>query len=431
MSSYNTENLIAILKKEFEKITLKTREVSSQRITDILLSGVAVFNLKYPSLLQFDESRNEELIRHNLKSLYHIENPPSDTYMREIIDEIDPKDLRSGFTRLFKTLQKGKVLQKLTYVDGYYLMPIDGTGHYSSSKVHCDQCCEKHHRNGSITYHHNLIQAALVHPDIKAVVPLCPEPILKQDGDTKNDCEMNATERFLNDYRREHPHLKTMVLQDALFGKDPHIKRLQSLKLSYIIGVKSADHGHLFKHVETNEETQVIKHVDESGVTHRYRFLNNAPLNKSNQDVRVNFLEYIWIKEDGTTHYFSWITDQVICKNNLELLMKAARTRWKIENETFNTLKNQGYQFDHNFGHGNKNLCTNFSFLMLMAFLIDQIQLLASLRFKKALDKTKYKIALWFKMRSLFTHFFILKWDDLFLSIAYSHQGACLTPNSS
>ena len=54
--------------------------------------------------------------------------------------------------------------------------------------------------------------------------------------------------------------------------------------------------------------------------------------------------------------------------------MCAGRARWKIENETFNTLKNQGYCFEHNFGHGEKNLSTVFAFLMMLAFLIDQIQ---------------------------------------------------------
>jgi len=53
--------------------------------------------------------------------------------------------------------------------------------------------------------------------------------------------------------------------------------------------------------------------------------------------------------------------------------MKGGRARWRIENETFNTLKNQGYEFEHNFGHGYKNLSTNFALLMMLAFAVDQI----------------------------------------------------------
>lgn len=431
MSPYNIDEQLQTLKTCYEKIKTEKKGVKNKTVRDALMSGIAMFSLKYPSLLQFDASRNEDVIAHNLKTLYGVEKPPSDTYMREVIDEVDPREVRTGFKALFNVLQKGKALQKLTYLNGHYLLSVDGTGHFSSSSIHCENCCEKHHRNGTITYHHNLIQGAIVHPEIKGVIPVCPEPILKQDGTTKNDCEMTATERFFNDYRREHPHLKTIVLQDALFGKAPHIRRLNALNLGYIIGVKSSDHAHLFKQVEHSKDTQIIKTTDSSGTMHRYRFANNISLNQSNPDLKVNFLEFIQIKSNGDKLYFSWITDQVICPNTLCLLMKAARTRWKIENETFNTLKNQGYQLEHNFGHGNKYLSTNFSFLILLAFLIDQIQLVGSLQFKKALEKTKSKVALWFKLRSLFSHFFVLSWQDLFLSIANSHKRTVLSPNTS
>ena len=55
-------------------------------------------------------------------------------------------------------------------------------------------------------------------------------------------------------------------------------------------------------------------------------------------------------------------------------MVRGGRARWKIENETFNTLKNQGYQFGHNFGHGKQNLSTIFVMLMMLAFLVDQTQ---------------------------------------------------------
>lgn len=84
---------------------------------------------------------------------------------------------------------------------------------------------------------------------------------------------------------------------------------------------------------------------------------------------------------------FEWITDINLTEWNVEKVAKAGRSRWKIENETFNTLKNQGYHFKHNFGHGHQNLCTNFALLMMLAFLIDQIQQLINEVFQKALEK--------------------------------------------
>ena len=92
------------------------------------------------------------------------------------------------------------------------------------------------------------------------------------------------------------------------------------------------------------------------GVHHRFRYLNGVPLNDTHFELEVNFLEYWETRPDGKAQHFSWVTDLPIDDANVMALMRAARARWRIENETFNTLKNQGYCFEHNFGHGNEHL---------------------------------------------------------------------------
>ena len=184
------------------------------------MSGLAIFGLKYPSLLQFDQDRNVDLTRSNLKSLYGIKQAPSDTYLRERLDNVDPAHLRKNYTQLLQVLQRGKGLEGFAYLDNHYLLSLDGTGYFSSNEIHCDQCGEKHHRDGRVSYYHQLLGAVLVHPDHKEVFPLAPEPILKQDGSTINDCERNAAKRFLNDTRREHPHMKFIVIEDALAANE-------------------------------------------------------------------------------------------------------------------------------------------------------------------------------------------------------------------
>ena len=181
-------------------------------LVDHLMSGLALFGLKYPSLLQFDEDRRAGTTPANLKALYGIEQAPGDTRFRERLDEVDPWALRPLYKHLFSQLQRGKGLEGFSYLDGHYLLFLDGTGYFSSSKVHCAQCGEKHHRNGTVTFYHQMLGAVLVHPDCKEVIPLAPEPILKQDGAKKNDCERNAAKRLLMDLRREHPHLKLIVI---------------------------------------------------------------------------------------------------------------------------------------------------------------------------------------------------------------------------
>ena len=92
--------------------------------------------------------------------------------------------------------RSGKQLEKFWYIGNHYLCSIDGTGFFSSHKVHCDNCCEKHHKNGSTTYYHQMFCGAIVHPDQKTVIPFPPEPIMKGSGNNKNDCEFyNQTQK--------------------------------------------------------------------------------------------------------------------------------------------------------------------------------------------------------------------------------------------
>ena len=193
-------------------------------LSDSLMSGLAVFALKYPSLLAFDaDSRTNETVRSNLKSLFGIERAPCDTALRERLDRVAPRQLRAAFKRVFALLQRGKALEGFTGVDGHYLLSVDGTGYFSSSSVRCASCCEKHHRDGRTTYSHQMLGAVLVHPQHRVVLPLAPEPIVKGDGASKNDCERNAAKRLLSDVRREHPHLKLVVVWRMRWPRMVHI----------------------------------------------------------------------------------------------------------------------------------------------------------------------------------------------------------------
>ena len=387
-------------------------------LVDHLMSGLALFGLKYPSLLQFDrDSREETTTRANLKSLYGVERAPSDSRFRERLDTLDPSALQPVYKALFAQLQRGKGLEGFAYLDGHYLLSLDGSGYFSSKTVHCKHCGEKHHRDGSVTYYHQMLGAVLVHPDQSEVIPLAPEPILKQDGAKKNDCERNAAKRLLSDLRRAHPHLKLLVIEDALASNAPHIRHLQAHDLRFILGAKQSDHAFLFDWVETSEQTTETTVTDEQGVRHRFRYLNGAPLNDANFELEVNFLEYWEHTPDGRVTHFAWVTDIPIDETNLMRLMRGARARWKIENETFNTLKNQGDHFEHNFGHGDQYLSTVLMHLMMLAFLIDQIQQRCCRLFQGALAAAKSKTRLWQKLRSRFDLCLIPDWETLYRSI--------------
>lgn len=299
------------------------------------MSGLAVFGLKCPSLLDFDKKRADPIIAQNLRDLYHVDTPPSDTYLRERLDEVDPVLIRPAFKKIFACFQRGKGLEEFEFWNGHVLISADGTGQFSSSKVSCPQCCVKKLKNGTETYYHQMFGACIVHPDKKNVIPLCPEPILNQDGQTKNDCERNACKRFLENFRREHPHLKAIIVEDSLSSTAPHIRMLEELNLRYILGAKPGDHEFLFDKLDTSEEATYYETKTDDGYYHQFRFLNGAPLNKSNQDVKVNVIEYRQTDLKGKELNFSWVTNIFISTTNVEQIARGGRTRWKIENETF------------------------------------------------------------------------------------------------
>jgi hypothetical protein len=397
------------VRASFRAVTDSRADATAIPLYDALMAGYAVFALKMPSLLAFDDRRRKDA--GNLRSLFGLQHIPCDTQMRVILDDVDPGQLRPAFTAVFRQLQRGKALEPFVFFQGHYLMALDGTTYHSSEKVHCSHCLEKKSRNGKMTYSHQMLGAALVHPDRKEVIPVCPEPIIKQDGDTKNDCERNASRRFFGHFRREHPKLPVIVVADALSANAPMIADLRAHHFRFILGIKPGSHGFLFEQMRTASETgqaKVLTLVDDDGTLHHYRWLEKASLNESNADVLVTMIEYWEIPPKGSKaplRHFSWVTDLPTNAETVPVLVLGGRARWHIENETFNTLKNQGYYFDHNFGHGEKNLSVVFALLMMLAFLVDQTMQLCDLLFQAALKHLNRKCRFWEAIRGLFKHF--------------------------
>ena len=419
-------NILKTVKDAFYHVKETKKHSDGASTVDCLMAGLAMFSLKMPSLLQFNNQRNEDTIKYNLQTLYGVVSSPSDTYMRERLDPVDPLALRPAFKAVFRDMQRGKILEDYVFMNGRYLCPLDATGYFSSNTIHCKNCCEKHHQNGTVSYHHQMLTAVIVHPDQKEVFPLCPEPIIKQDGKQKNDCETNASHRLLADLKREHPHLKVIVTADAIHSTGPRIRQLKKDNMQFIIGVKPGSHDSLFQWVSGISLDTLEIVID--GISYTFKWVNQIPLNDTHPDLLINFLDCVVDDPKAGQKHFSWVTNILITKENVYQLSRGGRAKWKIENETFNTLKNQGYNFEHNYGHGNENLSTVFALLMMLAFFIDQLQQRACGMFQAALKKMKTRIALWEKIRALFTEYYVDDWADLFHAISTGQGRARLPP---
>lgn len=178
--------LLSRIQYQYKKIPDTAQKQNKHDLLDCLMSGIALFGLKYPSLLQFNEDANS--LAHNLKHLYGVKRAPSDTSFRERLDPVQATELQRGISRIIAQLQRGKVLECYRYFEEYCLVAIDGTGYFSSHEIHCDNCCVKNHRDGTKTYYHQMLSAVIVHPNYRQVFPMMLEPIQKKDGIKKNDC---------------------------------------------------------------------------------------------------------------------------------------------------------------------------------------------------------------------------------------------------
>ena len=236
------------------------------------------------------------------------------------------RELRASFREVFRRLQRGQVLKRFVYLDGHYLLSLDGTTYFSSSKIHCSSCLEKHHRNGSVTYSHQLLGATWS-TDLKEVVPLAPEPIIQQDGQAKNDCERNATRRWLKRFRQEHPHLPVIVVEDAQRNA-PHLRDLREAGALHHwcqAGRPRISVRPLADPPRGRPDAGPYLGGSSDGRCASFPVLQWRALNESNRDELVNVLEYWEIHPDGKVQHFSWITDFLLIPENVWDIMRGGR----------------------------------------------------------------------------------------------------------
>jgi hypothetical protein len=388
---------------------------------DCLMSALAMMYFQDPSILAFQRRMYDRMQSSNLKTMFAVEKIPSDSVLRDTLDAIPTGDIYPAFSILLNNLQRGKQLVPYQLESGHYLIALDGTQYFSSEKINCPSCLTYKGKKGPLRYSHQILQAVMLNPHMRQVLPLSPEPVANTDGNTKQDCEINAAKRIVKNIRTIHPKLKIAITADGLYSKQPFIDALKANRMSFILVAKPTDHKLLFEWVNELDGLEQGGHLefsDHKGRRHIYRWVNNVPLNGSRNADEVNFFEY-WLKVDQkVTYHNSWVTDIPVDKNNVVELVLAGRSRWKIENETFNTLKNQGYHIEHNFGHGQRSLSNTFFVLNLLAFYIHQILELCDKGYQYCRSKFSSRKEYWNNLRAAIRIMLFRDFDHLLRNVA-------------
>ena len=150
-------------------------------------------------------------------------------------------------------------------------------------------------------------------------------------------------------------------------------------------------------------------------LTDTYRWLNDLPLRDGDDALLVGWCELTTTDPNGEVLYRNaWASSQPISTANLVAVVAAGRSRWKIENENNNTLKTQGYRFEHNYGHGKQHLAALLASLTLLAFLAHTVLDRLDQRYQTVRRQLPSRRTFFEHLRALAQYLPFQSWDQLF-----------------
>ena len=416
--------LINFLDSELDDLpdNRKAGNNTKYEIRDAVLSAFSVFFTQSPSFLEHQRLMKKMKGKNNAGSLFKVHKIPCDNQIRNLLDPIRASEIYPVYKKIYQWLNNQKILKKFFYLKSELLIALDGTEYFSSKNINCPYCNCRHHRNGTTTYFHGCVIPAIVSPKIKQVITLEPEFIKKQDGHKKQDCENAAVKRWLkNNHQKQYEHPVTL-LGDDLYSREPICKLALEQNYNFIFVCRDSSHKTLYEWLEfldknNKVKTKVIQEWNgRKELIYNYRYVNKIPLVDGDDSLQVNWCEVTVInkKTEDVIYKNRFITNHNITDDNVARIILAGRSRWKIENESNNILKNHGYNLEHNFGHGQNNLCEMLLTLNLLAFLFHSVLKLANYTYQRLRQLLGSRRSFFNDIRALLKYFWFETWSDLF-----------------
>ncbi|MDJ0611990.1 MAG: ISNCY family transposase [Kiloniellales bacterium] len=415
------ERSIAALRKRCEQLPDKRSGSNCRyRMADIGLSAFSVFFMQSPSFLAHQRVLAERCGRSNAETLFGVTAIPCDNHIRQMLDGVPADHFDPVFATIVEALDASGGLEPLRRLDGRMLIAVDGSEHFCSRKLRCRHCSTRRRADGETEYFHSFVGATLVAPGQATVLPLPPEFVRRQDGTDKQDCELAAARRWLARVGRRYAWLRPVYLGDDLYAHQPMCEDVLAGGGSFLFVCKPSSHKTLSEYL-TGVEIDGFERTVGTGAAkrrHRYRWMEGVPLRDSKDALLVNWLEIEIAKPNGkVTYRNSFVTDLPVNRQTVADLAACGRARWKIENETFNVLKNNGYHLEHNFGHGKDTLASVLVALNLLAFAMHNACDLVAAPWQKARRKLGARNRLFTHIWSITAYHVFRSWHALIQTI--------------
>lgn len=353
----------------------RTGSNTQYRMETVGLSAFSVFFTQCPSFLSYQKAMEESKGQSNAQTLFQIGKIPTPNHVRDLLDPVEPEELYPMYDRIYEAIEQQGCLERFRSVGSARLIALDGTWYFSSQNLHCPNCSHIEQKDGEITYYHSAVTPVIVGPGQPYAIPLRPEFITPQDGQTKQDCEINASKRWLDKNGAFYHTGENLLLGDDLYAHQPFCRRVLLNNYHFLFVCKPESHPYLYQWLrllEPEKDLHILKkrvrnknHWEE----YTYRYAQAVPLAEEEGALQVNWCEVTVTSKGKRLYYNTLISDREITDENVAALVVAGRARWKIENENHNTLKTKGYHLEHNFGHGHQHLSSLLAALNILAFL--------------------------------------------------------------
>jgi len=414
-------DVVKQLRTTFETFSdQRTGKNTSYTMTDAGLSAFSVFFMQSPSFLDFQRTMQETQGKNNAQTLFGVFQIPTDNHIRTLLDGVKPATVYPLFDFVFDGFQRSGVIDFFRTGDKRLLLALDGTDYFSSQKLHGPCCSSKTHGNGKVSYSHTVVTPVLVKPGSDKVIPLAPEFVRPQDGYEKQDCEINASLRWLDSRGSQYAALGATVLGDDLYCHEPFCRALLSKGFGFILVCKPLSHKTLYEWVddlERNGSVKTVVYTRWTGKRHEtdtYRYVSAVPLRDADDSLTVNWCEISTRTADGKVLYRNaFATSLTVDDANVAEVVASGRARWKIENENNNTLKTKGYHFEHNYGHGEQYLSSLLATLIMLAYLLHTLLDLMDDKFCLLRQILPSRKRLFDDMKALTTYLCFDSWEHL------------------
>ena len=408
-------------------------------IKDAALGAFGVFFTQSPSFLAYQRDLERRQGRNNARNLFRVEQIPSDNQIRNLLDPIEPTHLCPLFMSIFERLTQTRSGRAFQALDGEWLISLDGTQHFSSTRIHCDNCYQTRQQDGTVRYSHHLLSPVVVHPDHNQVLSLPPEFLQPQPDHDRQDCERAAAKRWLKQYGPSFKERTATLLGDDLYANQPMCEVALKQHFNFAFVCKPDSHPHLYDWLagldKVGDGLPTLTQRHWNGRFHEiwtYRYENEVPLRAGDDPLLVNWcqLTITHAQTNEQLYHNAFVTNHPLTAETVVDIVRIARARWKVENEHNNVLKTKGYHLEHNFGHGQQYLANFLVTLNLLAFLLHTLFELFDDQYRQLRQELGTRQTFFNDIRALTRYFIFDCWRDL-LDFMLAHLQVAIPPPNS